>query len=78
MKKLIAGGLLFAAAALPFAAQAQTAKPTVVLVHGAFADSSSWNGVVRIGQSAPRGSRRCRCGARVGRKHPGSGRARRP
>jgi len=26
-------------------AQAQT-KPTVVLVHGAFADSSSWNGVV--------------------------------
>ncbi len=27
------------------AAQAQT-KPTVVLVHGAFADSSSWNGVV--------------------------------
>ena len=31
------------------AGQAQTlasAKPTVVLVHGAFADSSSWNGVV--------------------------------
>ena len=27
------------------AAHAQT-KPTVVLVHGAFADSSSWNGVV--------------------------------
>ena len=25
---------------------APTAKPTVVLVHGAFADSSSWNGVV--------------------------------
>jgi pimeloyl-ACP methyl ester carboxylesterase len=24
-----------------------TAKPTVVLVHGAFADSSSWNGVVK-------------------------------
>jgi len=24
-----------------------TVKPTVVLVHGAFADSSSWNGVVR-------------------------------
>ena len=22
------------------------AKPTVVLVHGAFADSSSWNGVI--------------------------------
>ncbi|MBC3361553.1 alpha/beta hydrolase [Pseudomonas sp. SWRI154] len=27
------------------AAQADTAKPTVVLVHGAFAESSSWNGV---------------------------------
>lgn len=48
MKKLIAGGLLLAAAVLPLAAQAQRAKPTVVLVHGAFADSSSWNGVVRI------------------------------
>jgi hypothetical protein len=23
-------------------------KPTVVLVHGAFADASSWNGVVRV------------------------------
>ena len=23
-----------------------TTKPTVVLVHGAFADSSSWNGVI--------------------------------
>jgi len=27
---------------------AQPAKPTVVLVHGAFADSSSWNGVIAI------------------------------
>lgn len=48
MKKRIVGGLLLAAAALPLASQAQTAKPTVVLVHGAFADSSSWNGVIRI------------------------------
>ena len=24
----------------------RTAAPTVVLVHGAFADSSSWNGVI--------------------------------
>jgi len=52
MKKLIAGGLLLAASALPLAAQAQVkagpVKPTVVLVHGAFADSSSWNGVIRI------------------------------
>jgi pimeloyl-ACP methyl ester carboxylesterase len=48
VKKLIAGGLALAAAALAPGAQAQTAKPTVVLVHGAFADSSSWNGVIAI------------------------------
>lgn len=29
-------------------ALADTTKPTIVLVHGAFADSSSWNGVTRI------------------------------
>lgn len=29
-------------------AVAQQAKPTIVLVHGAFADSSSWNGVIKI------------------------------
>lgn len=29
-------------------AEAQPAKPTVVLVHGAWADSSSWNGVVDL------------------------------
>lgn len=29
-------------------AGAQNDKPTIVLVHGAFADSSSWNGVIRI------------------------------
>jgi len=34
------------AAAAPSAAAAQGPKPTVVLVHGAFADASSWNGVV--------------------------------
>jgi len=27
---------------------AATEKPTIVLVHGAFADASSWNGVIRI------------------------------
>jgi pimeloyl-ACP methyl ester carboxylesterase len=48
MNKLIAGGLLLAASAFAPAAQAQTAKPTVVLVHGAFADASSWNGVIGI------------------------------
>jgi pimeloyl-ACP methyl ester carboxylesterase len=29
------------------AATAQPAKPTVVLVHGAFADASSWAGVIQ-------------------------------
>ena len=29
-------------------AEAQTTKPTIVLVHGAWADSSSWNGVVDL------------------------------
>jgi pimeloyl-ACP methyl ester carboxylesterase len=29
-------------------ATAQPAKPTIVLVHGAFADSSSWYGVITI------------------------------
>ncbi|KQQ33117.1 alpha/beta hydrolase [Duganella sp. Leaf126] len=32
--------------ALPSAGAAAGAKPTVVLVHGAFADSSSWDGVI--------------------------------
>lgn len=48
-KRLVA--LLGAIAmALPLLASAQKApmsKPTVVLVHGAFADSSSWNGVIQ-------------------------------
>lgn len=29
-----------------FSAAAQPARPTIVLVHGAFAESSSWNGVI--------------------------------
>jgi pimeloyl-ACP methyl ester carboxylesterase len=37
-------GLLLTGAA----AMAQPAKPTIVLVHGAFADSSSWYGVIAI------------------------------
>jgi uncharacterized alpha/beta hydrolase family protein len=32
--------------ATPQAAAAEGPKPTVVLVHGAFADASSWSGVV--------------------------------
>ncbi|WPO00760.1 alpha/beta hydrolase [Pseudomonas sp. MUP55] len=48
MKKTLAS---LAVAASLFAganAFAQTEKPTIVLVHGAFADASSWNGVARI------------------------------
>lgn len=50
MKTWIAGGLALAAGLLASAGSAEPtpAKPTVVLVHGAFADSSSWNGVITI------------------------------
>jgi len=47
MNKLFAGLVLAAAMAGATSAMAAE-KPTVVLVHGAFADSSSWNGVVKI------------------------------
>ncbi|MFK3857196.1 alpha/beta fold hydrolase [Agrobacterium pusense] len=47
MSKFVAT-LAVASALLSANAVAQPAKPTVVLVHGAFADSSSWNGVTRI------------------------------
>jgi alpha-beta hydrolase superfamily lysophospholipase len=30
------------------AASAQTDRPSIVLVHGAFADTSSWNGVIGV------------------------------
>ncbi|MER9445536.1 alpha/beta hydrolase [Mesorhizobium sp. M0340] len=46
MKNLLAGLAIIAATCGK--AQAQPDKPTIVLVHGAFADSSSWNGVVEI------------------------------
>ncbi|SDA35372.1 alpha/beta fold hydrolase [Sphingomonas sp. NFR15] len=49
MKTFLAGGLALAAALIAPTAQAQApAKPIIVLVHGAFADSSSWNGVIPI------------------------------
>jgi pimeloyl-ACP methyl ester carboxylesterase len=48
MNKLVYGGLVVAVQLVASTAQAQPAKPTVVLVHGAFADSSSWNGVITI------------------------------
>ena len=38
--------LAASAVALATAAQAADSKPTIVLVHGAFAESSSWNGVI--------------------------------
>jgi pimeloyl-ACP methyl ester carboxylesterase len=47
--KLIHGFLLLAALSIAswvYAAPPAIAKPTIVLVHGAFADSSSWNEVV--------------------------------
>lgn len=45
MSKL-AATVAVAASMISGAAVAQPAKPTIVLVHGAFADSSSWNGVI--------------------------------
>lgn len=48
MKKVIEKvlvAILFATSTLAFS---QTEKPTIVLVHGAFADTSSWNKVTRI------------------------------
>ncbi len=40
--------LAFAAALFVSPALAQPEKPTVVLVHGAFAGSSSWDGVIKV------------------------------
>src|SRR5262245_34772131 len=48
MRKFVAGLAVAAALMSGSAAYAQSEKPTVVLVHGAFADGSSWNGVVKI------------------------------
>ncbi|MEB2844520.1 alpha/beta fold hydrolase [Rhizobiales bacterium RZME27] len=42
----LAAAALVAASLLSGTAIAQQAKPTIVLVHGAFADASSWNGVI--------------------------------
>ncbi|SEN51037.1 Pimeloyl-ACP methyl ester carboxylesterase [Duganella sp. CF517] len=43
---LAAAAVLSAALAAPSYAAIAAAKPTVILVHGAFADSSSWDGVI--------------------------------
>ncbi len=70
MRKLFLMASLIAAVGLSVDAGAQTAPrtspPTIVLVHGAFADSSSWNGVISLcsGRTAFRRSPRpIRCGA---------------
>ncbi|CAI8774069.1 Alpha/beta hydrolase [Pseudomonas sp. IT-347P] len=48
MKKVFSALAMAISLGLGAQAWAQTEKPTVVLVHGAFADASSWNGVVKI------------------------------
>lgn len=48
MNRLLSGLSFAAAIAGASVAMAASDKPTIVLVHGAFADSSSWNGVVNI------------------------------
>ncbi len=48
MKSVLAATALALALGAAQPAAAANAKPTIVLVHGAFADSSSWNGVVPI------------------------------
>ncbi len=49
--RLGAGAFAFVAGAAvllsPLRASAQSAKPSIVLVHGAWADASSWNGVIK-------------------------------
>lgn len=44
----IFAAIVASASILVTGASAQPAKPAIVLVHGAFADSSSWNGVIAI------------------------------
>jgi pimeloyl-ACP methyl ester carboxylesterase len=48
MNKLLAALAMAGALLIGLQAQAQQpVKPTIVLVHGAFADTSSWNGVIK-------------------------------
>ena len=48
MKTLSASLVVVAALFMNSASIAHSAKPTIVLVHGAFADASSWNAVIKI------------------------------
>jgi pimeloyl-ACP methyl ester carboxylesterase len=43
---LLAAGLITASVATPMASPAATKKPNIILVHGAFAESASWNPVI--------------------------------
>ena len=42
---IVVGGLV---SSRPSAAEPDAVKPTIVLVHGAWADASSWNGEIQI------------------------------
>lgn len=46
--KMFTALMATAAGLIGSVAASQPAKPTIVLVHGAFADASSWNGVISI------------------------------
>ena len=48
MKKIIAGLALATLTSATSIASAKTAEPTIVLVHGAFADGSSWSKVIPL------------------------------
>lgn len=48
LKNLLAVAAMTALSMSSIAASEQPAKPTIVLVHGAFADASSWNGVIAV------------------------------
>ena len=53
LRSIAAFALLASLAFAPQASQAQTsAKPSIVLVHGAWADASSWNTVIPLLQKA--------------------------
>lgn len=48
MKKVLTALAVAVSLSMATHAWSQTEKPTIVLVHGAFADASSWNRVVKI------------------------------
>lgn len=48
LMKILTAIVAIAAVLTGAIAAAQPAKPTILLVHGAFADASSWNGVISI------------------------------